>query len=196
MKRTILILSSALLSIQVHAAQLYGWVGEPGEGQNYFMLDSDKSVSGSLANIISLTLLMPETGETTYTPSSPMYIPMTLGSTPFYWSTAQIESMSLNFTTPRTPLGTGQYWCDMSLTDGRLHGEESVASGGILIGGPFVDNPTGHWLAFKSLTDYQAALAVAGSVPEPRSSALLLLGTLGLVVGRRGLAFGHGHQLP
>jgi hypothetical protein len=181
MNKYLLVLSSVLLSVPVHAAQLYGWIGKPAEGQNYFILDSDKSVSGSLANILSLTLLMPNTGETTYTPSS---VAMTLGPG-FYWSTAEIESMSLSFTTPRAALGDGEYWCYMSLAEGKLNGDESVVSGGMIFSGPFVDDSTGHWLAFGSLADYQSALATLGSSPEPGTTALLLLGAFGLVVGRR-----------
>ncbi len=187
MKKVLLIVSLVLLSIQVRANQLYGWVGKSGEGENYFILDKNSSSAGSLADIVSITLLMPYTGETTYTLSSPMLHPMALGST-FAWSSAQITAMSLTFTPPKTQLANGDvYWCDITLANGRLWVGDSYVHGGMISYDDWVDDSTGSWLAFNSLADYEAALAVAHlTAPESGNTALLLLGALaGMLVWRR-----------
>ncbi len=184
MKKTLLIVSSVLLSIQAHANQLYGWVGGPGEGENYFYLKSNSSASGSLADIVSLTLLMPCTGETTYTPAS---IAMTLGSG-FSWSPTQITAMSLSFKTPNVQQTGYQYRLEGWLAAGTLSVTEvDISPSGFIFDDPWVNDTAGSWLAFDSLADYQARLDTLGSsVPESGNSVLLLLGALaGLGVWRR-----------
>ncbi len=189
MKRALLIVSSVLLTIQLHANQIYGWVGKPGEGENYFILKSNSSASGTLADIVSLTLMMPYTGETTYLPASFTSLNMTLGPG-FSWTPAEITGMVLTFSTPSAPCSAGYYSCYPTLSAAGLSVDYQVSNGINGWSGSYVDDATGRWLAFATLADYQAALSALGtSVPDCGNSALLLLGTLaGLVLCRRALA--------
>ncbi len=175
MKRTLLIASSVLLSVQVQANEIYEWVGMPEVTENMIMLDSSSSGAGGLADIVGLALWLPSSGLTTFTPGSPS---MTLG-TGFAWNPMEITSVSLTFTTPQLPwdgpLGHTITWYDVTIAANQLSIYfHNSFSGGTEQEGYYVNDLTGAWKVMP-----------LASVPDGGSTGLLLLGTMAGLAGWR-----------
>jgi len=169
---------------------LYGWVASPGlDGYNYMVLDSDSSASGSLSDVVSITLDMPNSGETTFTPGSSLISSLTSQGT-FGWSPSEIASMDIKLTTTPQLRGSDIYWSTAILGGQNLQIAEDNDNGAL-----FINDQSSAWVAFDSVADYEAACApLSASVPDSEGTVPLLLIALAFL-----LAFGwalSGGALP